>query len=556
VTPRPRILLLGPAPGPLPAWTAGAEVVPAADPGDAADRLHAGGFAAVLADPATLANWLDGFRRDEVILDHIAKGVAVLDPAGLVTWGNPVLLNLCPRDPIGRSFLDALGAQSVASDDPDPLGTARRQRQSVTFRLHRPGSLERPYLDVTVRPVIGPSGQVEHLVAIAWNVTPEVEQQRKLDALHQAGRELAGLDPDQLAEMNLPTRIELLKQNLRRYIRDLLHYDIIEVRLLDRRTGELRPLLEDGMTVEAACRVLYARPAGNGVTGYVAATGQSYLCPDTANDPLYFEGAKGARSSMTVPLKYNDEVVGTLNVESPRLRGFGPDDLQFTELFSKEIAAALHTLDLLTAQQTCTAAQSIDAINREIVLPVDDVLAGAAVLLRKFGDDPEAAEQLRRILTRARTVKENIQKVGRDLALEEPPTDGAVPLAGKRVLVVDPDERMRKSAHLILGRLGANVETAATASEGLALLAEMPFNAVLLDIKPPDMGGYEAYRRMREARPGVPVAMTMGFGYDSAHAIVKARQDGLQHVLFKPFRADQVISAVLDGPLGASGKTA
>ena len=95
--------------------------------------------------------------------------------------------------------------------------------------------------------------------------------------------------------MNLPTRIELLKQNLRRYIRDLLHYDIIEVRLLDRRTGELRPLLEDGMTKEAACRVLFARPAGNGVTGYVAATGQSYLCPDTASDPLYFEGAKPAQ---------------------------------------------------------------------------------------------------------------------------------------------------------------------------------------------------------------------------------------------------------------------
>ena len=64
----------------------------------------------------------------------------------------------------------------------------------------------------------------------------------------------------------------------------------------------------------------------------------------------------------------------------------------------------------------------------------------------------------------------------------------------------------------------------------------MPFNAVLLDIKPPDMSGYEAYRRTCEARPGIPVAMTMGFGYDSAHAIVKARQDGLQHVLFKPFR--------------------
>ena len=177
-----------------------------------------------------------------------------------------------------------------------------------------------------------------------------------------------------------------MKQNLRRYIHDLLHYDIIEVRLLDRRTGALLPLLEDGMTREAATRVLFAKEQGNGVTGYVAAVGRSYLCVDTANDPLYLEGATGARSSMTVPLTYHDEVVGTLNVESPRPDGFGADDLQFTELFSKEIAGALHTLDLLTAQQTCTAAQSLDLVSREVALPVDEVLGNAAVLLAEFAD--------------------------------------------------------------------------------------------------------------------------------------------------------------------------
>ena len=114
------------------------------------------------------------------------------------------------------------------------------------------------------------------------------------------------------------------------------------------------------------------------MTGYVAATGTSYLCEDTATDPHYISGAAGAKSSMTVPLKFQDEVIGTLNVESPRVNGFGPDDLQFTELFSKEIAAALHTLDLLSAQQVCTASQSIEAVNKEIALPLDEVLAGVA----------------------------------------------------------------------------------------------------------------------------------------------------------------------------------
>jgi CheY-like chemotaxis protein len=258
-------------------------------------------------------------------------------------------------------------------------------------------------------------------------------------------------------------------------------------------------------------------------------------------------GAADARSSLTVPLKYHDEVVGTLNVESPRVNGFGPDDLQFTELFSKEIAAALHTLDLLTAQQTCTISQSIEAVNREIALPVDEVLGSAALLYaRLHAHDPEAAAHLRKIMQNARSVKECVHKVGRDMTADAPPGDPQ--LAGKRVLVVDRDERMRKQAHLLLGRLGAEVETVGTAGEGHALVADADYDAVLMEIKPSDMGGYDAFRQFRVARPEARVALTTGFGYDSAHTIVKAKADGLQHILFKPFRADQVVTAVTAPP--------
>jgi ActR/RegA family two-component response regulator len=279
------------------------------------------------------------------------------------------------------------------------------------------------------------------------------------------------------------------------------------------------------------------------VTGYVAFTGISYLCPDTANDPHYLRGAEGARSSLTVPLKHSDEVVGTLNVESPRPNAFSATDLQFTELFSKEIASALHTLDLLTAQQACTLSQSVEAVNREIALPVDEVLASAALLYaRLHAADPEAALHLRRIMGNARQVKECVHKVGREFVTG---ADAQPPLAGKRVLVVEQDERFRRQAHLMLGRLGADVETVATSAEGLALAAGNEYDAVFQEMKPADSSGYESYRRFRVAMPESRVCLTTGFGYDPSHTLVKAKADGLQHVLFKPFRADQVSAAVL-----------
>ena len=70
------------------------------------------------------------------------------------------------------------------------------------------------------------------------------------------------------------------------------------------------------------------------------------------------------------------------------------------------------------------------------------------------------------------------------------------------------------------------------------------------------MGGYECYRRFRAACPHSTLALTTGFGYDTAHAIVKARQDGLRHVLFKPFREEQVRAALRDSAPVAAASSA
>ncbi|MBA4190638.1 MAG: transcriptional regulator [Planctomycetaceae bacterium] len=546
---RPRLLLIGPAPGLLNGAMPEADVQPvSSDPAEVTRTLRDGDFVAVVAAPEVMASFMEQFGRDELILQNIDKGLAILDPNGVVVWANPFFCQYAGQDPVGHTLLESLGTGVMASDDPDPIAVARAGRSS-SLRLHRTGNPDQPFLEADIRPALDSTGAVTQLVALVRNVTAEVTQQQKLDALHQAGRELAGLDPEQLAEMNVPSRVELLKINLRKFIHDLLNYDTIEVRLLDRKTGELKPLLEDGMLPEAANRSLYARPQDNGVTGYVAYTGKSYLCVDTANDPHYIAGAAGARSSMTVPLQFHDEVIGTLNVESPRVNGFGPNDLQFTELFSKEIAVALHTLDLLSAQLVCTAAQSIEAVNKEIALPLDEVLAGASVLLEKWHrTDPDATQRLRKILDSARQVKECISRVGRSLTETPLASSGDLPLLGKRVLVVESDERLRRSAHLLMERLGATAESAATGEDGIAMAADADYDAIFQEVKPPDLGGYECYRRLHVARPTAIISLTTGFGYDLAHSIVKARTDGMKYVLFKPWRQEQVVRAVLDGP--------
>ena len=117
-------------------------------------------------------------------------------------------------------------------------------------------------------------------------------------------------------------------------------------------------------------------------------------------------------------------------------------------------------------------------------------------------------------------------------------------LAGAAVLVVDADETVRKAAHQMLGRLGATVETARDAHEAIALSRQNPYTAAVVDIRLPDLDGYETYRRLREVQPSVPIILMTGFGYDPSHSIVKARQEGLRTVLYKPFRADRLQEAI------------
>jgi two-component system, sensor histidine kinase SagS len=543
--PRPRVLVFGPVPHTSP-LLGDAPTVRLGDAKAVADALHDGGFSAVVADPAVLTHFFDEYRRNALILSHAARGIAFTDLDGRVVWANPKLSEWCVGEPVGRHLLAALSAPTAASDTPDPIAALRGGR-SVDVRVHRTeGTPE--YLDVTAHPVFAPDGTVCQFLALCRNVTGEVDQQKKLDALHQAGNELVELDAATIAEVSLPERVESLKDNLRRLIHDLLHYDIIEVRLYDKRSNELRPLLEEGMTPQAAARRLEALPEGNGITGWVAYHRQSYLCGDAAADPKYLAGADAARSSLTVPLMFQNDLVGTFNVESPRLNGFSEEDLQFTELIGKEIAAALHTLDLLSAQQSCAATHSVELVSREIALPIDEVIASAAVLLKQLGDrDDVVVRHLRKIVDNARQVKASVRRVG-DQAADSTLAPAPRPLTGRRVLVVEQDARLRREAHRVLEGLGATAETVGTAAEGLALLAGVDYDAVLMEVRPIDLGGYDTYKAVRQIRPGVPLAMTTGFGYDVAHSIVKARADGMKYVLFKPFKPDQLVAAVLDLP--------
>ena len=153
----------------------------------------------------------------------------------------------------------------------------------------------------------------------------------------------------------------------------------------------------------------------------------------------------------------------------------------------------------------------------------------------------------------ARQIKNVIQQIGQELA---PPDSSAVQsvncpaLKGQRVLVIDADEQVRTSAHQLLERYGCIVETAHEGKEAVLMVRngslDNPYDAIIADIRLPDIGGYDLLMKLKETMNEPPLILMTGFGYDPGHSIVKARQAGLKNnaLLFKPFRLEQLIEVV------------
>lgn len=505
-------------------------------------------FAGVYVPASSLASlrWAAVLLQAEEILEAIADGVAVVDPADFrILWVNQEFKTLIPEgsEPLGKPFYEALIQPERLGGDPCPFETARDTRRPASALLRIGGNR---HFRLNVTATLDPTGHVQNLVALTRDITLEVHQEQKMNTIHRAGEELAGLAPEELAKMPVADRTALLKYDITRHMRELLGIDFLEIRLLERETGRLVPLLTEGMTVVAARRELFARETGNGVTGYVAATGRSYLCPDAADDPLYLEGADGARSSLTVPLLHNGKIIGTLNVENRKPGAYDERDRQFLEIYGRNIASALNTLELLQAEIISTATASIDAISRELALPLDDILSDATTALDRYsGHDEDIVHRLRHLLARAREIRGLIKHAGASV-LPETPAEAPQPpkLANTRILVVDAEESTRKAAHHLLGRLGAIVETARDAQEAIAFARQTTYSVAVVDIRLPDLDGYHTYKRLREVQPGIGVILMTGYGYDPTHSIVNARREGLNSVLYKPFRVDRLTETV------------
>lgn len=492
-------------------------------------------------------------RQAAAIIDSISQGLCIVGEAGHLDWSNPKMLSFAAdvRDRVCHCCTETFAwAQAEAEAGSSDFCGRRFSFSSSAGERY----------EVTATPVIDLNNRVTQVAAVVWDTTNSGRLQEKIDAIDQAGRELLSLDAAQFARLDAQERLALLEQKILRCSRDLLHFDNFEIRVLDKDSNKLDLVLCSGMGIDVGSTDLFASTEGNGICGYVAARGRSYLCPDTRKDVRYLHGIDDARSSLTVPILLQDRVVGVANFESAKPAAFTEDDRQLAEILARYVALALHLLELLASERQTTTGRLGSNVQTEITAPLNDILTDVENLVEDYIGHDDLRHRLRAISANAVTIRETIK----ELTTAKPGITGLRTrrtqrrdpvLDGKRVLVADDEQVLRDTVRDVLTGYGCHVSAVCDGGAAIELISQQAFDLVLSDIRMPVKSGYEVFAAAKEANPDTPVILTTGFGYDPNHAIIRARREGLAAVLFKPFKVDQLLGEIRTAFQAAAVKT-
>ena len=303
----------------------------------------------------------------------------------VVQTGQPLVIRDVPTDPrLARPVAMAQGLRSLASV---PLSSKGKTFGALYVATYNPREFSAQ--DIQLLSSIG------HQVAVAIENARlfEAEQRRaeQFRMIAEVGRRIASI-----------LAVDELLREIARLVKEALGGNVVCIGLVE--GDEL--IIRAG---EGACweRENFHPPklrvGIDGITGWVAKTGEPLLVPDVSRDSRYrlMSGAEETRSELAVPLKTKDEIIGVLDVQSDQVNAFDESDLVVLQSLAYQAAVAIENARLYEQAQRLAIVEERNRLARDLHDSVTQAVysvtlyAEASARLLSSGQIDMAAEHLR-----------------------------------------------------------------------------------------------------------------------------------------------------------------
>jgi len=180
--------------------------------------------------------------------------------------------------------------------------------------------------------------QLELIQVLAYEAAGAFENTRAFQREQRRASRLALLNEIGRKATSVLNPTELLA-NICTQVRNAFGYDLARIEVLDRRTDELVVEAEAGYGNELVGRRTLL---GLGLSGAAAEQRQPVVVNSRLHDSQYTALASDVHSSVSLPLEYQDELLGVLTLESHREHAFSDQDVVMLKTLADQLSIALH----------------------------------------------------------------------------------------------------------------------------------------------------------------------------------------------------------------------
>lgn len=191
------------------------------------------------------------------------------------------------------------------------------------------------------------------LEALADTIARAVEGARLYSDLRRRANQLS-LIADVSKSVSASLDLRVLMENVAALIRDRFGYPHVNLFTVHQNRRVIAYVAGSGERTGGLAGYSLSLDDAEGIIPWVAREGQTILARDVKKDKRFRPSPfppENTRSELCVPLLYDEEVVGVLDIQSDRPNAFTDDDRLIFEAVADNIAIAIHNADLYRSEQ-------------------------------------------------------------------------------------------------------------------------------------------------------------------------------------------------------------